>query len=121
MPPPDARDPIQPPGSSQRPNPSLLAWGSVAVRIAARGPAPERAIAGSDRLALLYVWYRDGRAPQYKAAEVVMYDVRGAPLASPRSVDWSGFPWADAVAAVTDLGTRRGVRIATPLSAKVRG
>jgi hypothetical protein len=59
--------------------------------------------------------------PRYKAAEVVLSDVRGASVASPRAIDWTGFPWADAVAAAAELGSRKGVRVATPLAVKTRG
>jgi hypothetical protein len=91
----------------------------VAVRTVARERSVGREVTGSDRLALLYLWYRDGHPPQLGSVEVAVYSARGAQLASTRGVDWSGFPWADAVTAVASLNTRR--RIATPLAFKARG
>jgi hypothetical protein len=89
------------------------------VSTATRGSGAPREVSGPQRLALLYLWYRDGVSPRLAAADVAFHSARGAALASPRAVDWSGFPWADAVAAATAVG-RRG-RIPTPLAVKTRG
>ena len=75
------------------------------MRAAARAPS----ILGQDvigplRLALLYLWHRDDRTPTLEGSDVVFHVVRGGPaLHSPRMVDWSGFPWAEAFFAVIAL------------------
>jgi hypothetical protein len=91
-------------------------WSSLTVRTSKRARDPAREIAGPQRLALLYLWYRDDRSPRLAEGEVAFHPTRGAPLVSPRAVDWSGFPWADAVAAVGKRG-----RIPTPLSVRKKG
>jgi hypothetical protein len=112
MPPSDGHDPATP---SSR----AVPWSSLAVRTFGRFASAGRDVMGPQRLALLYLWYRDGSQPRFGAAQVGFHPPYGPALTSPRVVDWSGFPWADAVAAVSDRDRRH--RLPTPLSLKPRG
>jgi hypothetical protein len=96
-----------------------VSWSSVVVSSAARGATPMHEVAGPDRLALLYLWYRDDRAPIFRSAEVVFHTIRGAPVASARGVGWAGFPWADAVSALGALKARN--LVATSRGSNVGG
>ncbi len=104
---------------SSSPMAPLAVWSSLTVRTASRGLGAAREVTGPQRLALLYLWYRDNRPPRLAAADVTFHPMRGGPLSSPGAVDWSGFPWADAVTAVGTMGGRG--RIPTPLSIKTGG
>jgi hypothetical protein len=95
-----------------------IPWSSLVIRVVTRAPSGKRDVTGPHRLALLYLWHRDDRSPHVASAEVAFHSLRGASLASPREVDWAGFPWGDAVTAVSAMGTRQ--RIPTPLAMKVR-
>jgi hypothetical protein len=88
---------------------SRLPWSSVAVRLAARGSQPMgRDITGTDRLAMLYLWHRDGHPPASAVGQVSFINpTSGKALDAPREVDWTGFPWGEAVKAVLAPSSRR--------------
>ncbi len=116
-PPPAPPSPRVPPlalAAPHVPSSSPVPWSSLAVHTGGRLAAVTREATGPQRLALLYAWYRDGHPPRIAGAEVTFHGSRGAPVTSARAVDWSGFPWAEAVTSAL------GRRIATPLSVKAK-
>ena len=89
---------------------ALVSWSSLAVRLAARSPWPgatSRDVTSSDRLAMLYLWHRDGSPPASAAGWVsFVHPASGKALDAPREVDWTGFPWGETVKAVLAQGSR---------------